>query len=78
MSKIDKQTEKFLLIKQKISSTDKESLSKFTEHYFYSFLAYFNKKKYNSTHKNLPNNISNSNQVLDKSEEQKISKKFCG
>ena len=76
MSKIDKQTEKFLLIKQKISSTDKESLSKFTEHYCYSFLAYFNKKKYNSTHKNPPNNISNSNQIpTDKSEEQKMKEK---
>ena len=76
MSKIDKQTEKFLLIKQKISSTDKESLSKFTEHYCYSFLAYFNKKKYNSTHKNPPNNIPNSNQIpTDKSEEQKMKEK---
>ena len=72
MNKIEEQIKKFLLIKQKISATDKETISKFSQHNFYSFLSYINKKKINISHKNPQNNMPNSNQnITDKSSEQR-------
>ena len=72
MNKIEEQIKKFLLIKQKLPTKEKDSISKFSGVTYYSFLSFFNKKKYNSTHKNLSNNMLNSNQNLtDKSLEQK-------
>ena len=76
MNKIEEQIKKFLLIKQKISSTEKETLSKFSQQSYYSVLSYINKKKINISHKNPQNNVPNSNHnITDKSSEQKQKEK---
>ena len=64
MNKIEDQIKKFLLIKQKLSSTDRESISKFSETRFYSILSFVNKKKSNISHKNSQINMPNSNMSL--------------